>query len=94
MIGAASLITAAAVSAVGIIGFAGFIVPHIMRRLVGPDHRILIPTACLAGAVFLIFADTVARTVLGANEIPTGVVTALIGAPFFCQLLRKRRAEG
>ncbi|MFQ6097670.1 MAG: FecCD family ABC transporter permease, partial [Armatimonadota bacterium] len=94
MVAGASLITAAAVSAAGIIGFAGFIVPHIMRRIVGPDHRLLLPCACLAGAAFLIFADTLARTLLGANEIPTGVVTALIGAPFFCHLLRKRRIEG
>lgn len=93
VIAAASLVTAAAVSAVGVIGFLGFIVPHIMRRLVGPDHRILIPAAALAGAVFLVCADTLARSVLPPNEIPTGVVTALVGAPFFCHLLWKRRRQ-
>ncbi|MFQ6133997.1 MAG: FecCD family ABC transporter permease [Armatimonadota bacterium] len=93
IIAAASLVTAAAVSAVGVIGFLGFIVPHIMRRLVGPDHRILVPTAALAGALFLVLADTLARSILPPNEIPTGVVTALVGAPFFCHLLWKRRRE-
>jgi len=93
IIAAAALVTAAAVSAVGVIGFLGFIVPHIMRRLVGPDHRILLPTAALAGGLFLICADTLARSLLPPNELPAGVVTALVGAPFFCHLLWKRRRQ-
>ena len=87
---AASLLTAAAVSVVGIIGFVGLIVPHIIRLITGPDHRILIPVACLAGSVFLLWSDTLARTIIPAMEIPIGVITALAGAPFFGYLLKKR----
>jgi len=91
IIALASLVTAAAVAAAGIIGFVGFIVPHIMRRLVGPDHRVLIPAAALGGAIFLVCADTLARIIIAPSEVPAGIVTSLVGAPFFCQLLRKRR---
>ncbi|MFQ5810435.1 MAG: FecCD family ABC transporter permease, partial [Armatimonadota bacterium] len=91
IIALAALVTAAAVAAAGIIGFVGFIVPHIMRRLVGPDHRVLIPAAALGGAIFLVGADTIARTIIAPSQIPAGVITALVGAPFFCHLLRKRR---
>lgn len=87
---AASLLTASAVSVVGIIGFVGLIVPHIIRLITGPDHRILIPVSCLAGAVFLLWSDTLARTLIPAMEIPIGVITALAGAPFFGYLLKKR----
>ena len=87
---AASLLTAAAVSVVGIIGFVGLIVPHIIRLITGPDHRILIPVSCLAGSVFLLWSDTLARTLIPAMEIPIGVITALAGAPFFGYLLKKR----
>ena len=87
---AASLLTAAAVSIVGIIGFVGLIVPHIMRLITGPDHRILIPISCLAGSIFLLWSDTLARTLIPAMEIPIGVITALAGAPFFGYLLKKR----
>ncbi len=87
---AASLLTAAAVSVVGIIGFVGLIVPHIVRLITGPDHRILIPVSCLAGSVFLLWSDTLARTLIPAMEIPIGVITALAGAPFFGYLLKKR----
>lgn len=87
---AASLLTAAAVSVVGIIGFVGLIVPHIIRLMTGPDHRILIPVSCLAGSVFLLWSDTLARTLIPAMEIPIGVITALAGAPFFGYLLKKR----
>lgn len=87
---AASLLTAAAVSVVGIIGFVGLIVPHMVRIIAGPDHKILIPASCLAGAVFLLWSDTLARTVIPAMEIPIGVITALAGAPFFGYLLKKR----
>ena len=87
----ASLITAAAVSISGIIGFIGLIVPHIARILVGPDHRILIPSSALAGAVILILCDTVARTIMSPAEIPVGILTALLGCPFFVYLLLRKR---
>jgi iron complex transport system permease protein len=87
----ASFITAAAVSVSGIIGFVGLIIPHFMRILVGPDHRILLPSSTLAGAIFLVFSDTLARTIMEPVELPVGIITALFGAPFFIYLLRKRR---
>jgi iron complex transport system permease protein len=87
----AALITAAAVSVSGIIGFVGLIIPHIMRILTGPDHRILLPASALAGAIFLVSADTIARTIMEPAELPVGIITALFGAPFFIYLLRKRR---
>lgn len=87
----ASLITAAAVSVCGIIGFVGLIIPHIMRILVGPDHRILLPSSCLCGSMFLILADTLARTIVAPTELPVGIITALFGAPFFVYLLRRRK---
>lgn len=83
-----SLLTAAAVSVVGIIGFVGLIVPHLMRLLVGPDHRILLPVSTIAGAIFLLWSDTLARTLLESREIPIGVITAFVGAPFFAYLLK------
>ena len=86
-----SVVVGAAVSVSGIIGFVGLIVPHIARLLVGAAHRILVPTAALLGALFLVVADTVARTALSPDEMPVGVVTALAGAPFFLALLRKRK---
>lgn len=86
-----SLITAAAVSVSGIIGFVGLIIPHIMRILTGPDHRILFPATTLTGAIFLVFTDTIARTILSPTELPVGIITASFGAPFFIYLLRKRR---
>lgn len=86
----ASLLATAAVSVVGIIGFVGLVIPHIMRLLVGPDHRLLFPTSILAGAIFLLWSDTLARTLLPAREIPIGVITAFIGAPFFAYLLKTR----
>jgi len=88
---AASMLSAAAVSVVGIIGFVGLIVPHIIRILVGPDHKVLIPASCLAGAIFLLWSDTIARTIIPSMEIPIGVITALAGAPFFGYLLKKKR---
>lgn len=91
LLGAATLITAAAVSFAGIIGFVGIIIPHTVRLLWGPDYRFLVPLSGLAGAVFLILADTLARTMLGPAEVPVGVVTAFCGAPFFLYLLRRRR---
>jgi iron complex transport system permease protein len=88
----ATLITAASVGISGLIGFVGLIVPHVMRNLVGPDHRRLIPASALGGGAFLAACDALARTVMAA-EIPVGVVTALVGGPFFLILLRKRRQE-
>jgi len=88
---AATLITAAAVSFCGIIGFVGIIIPHAVRLVWGPDHRFLLPLATFAGASFLILADTAARTVLAPTEIPVGVITAFLGAPFFLYLLRQKK---
>jgi len=88
---AATLITAAAVSFVGIIGFVGIIIPHAVRLIWGPDHRFLLPLSVLTGAIFLILADIIARTALAPIEIPIGIITALLGAPFFLYLLRRKR---
>lgn len=85
-----SLATAAAVSVGGIIGFVGLVVPHLARRIVGPDHRVLLPVSALFGAILLLASDTLVRVLL--NEMPIGVVTSLVGAPFFCYLLRRRQA--
>jgi len=85
-----SLMTAAAVSVSGIIGFVGLIIPHLMRMIVGPDHRLLLPASVLFGAAFLVAADTIARTAMAPAELPVGVVTALCGAPYFIYLLRKK----
>jgi iron complex transport system permease protein len=90
---ATALITAVAVSVSGIIGFVGLVIPHIARRIVGPDHRILLPSSALLGASFLIWADAGARVIIPGMEIPVGVVTALLGTPFFLYLLRTRSAE-
>ena len=85
-----SLITAVAVSMAGIIGFIGIMVPHMMRLVFGSDHRLLLPTAALFGASFLVIADTVARLVLAPAELPVGVITALCGAPYFIFLLKRK----
>jgi iron complex transport system permease protein len=89
----ASLMTAAAVAVAGVVGFVGLVVPHVMRLLVGPDHRVLLPTSALAGAVFLVVSDTVARTAVAGTELPVGIVTAAVGAPFFLYLLRSREVR-
>ena len=88
----ASLVTAAAVAVAGSIGFIGLIIPHAVRLLVGPDHRILIPAASLFGGAFLVLADTAARTVLAPQQLPVGVITALIGVPMFLFLLHRAKA--
>lgn len=92
---AGALLAAAAVSVGGIIGFVGLMTPHLLRLVVGPDHRRLLPAVLLAGPIFLILADLVARTVLAPQELPVGVVTALLGGPFFLFLLIRegRRAR-
>jgi iron complex transport system permease protein len=91
VIAASSLGTAAVVSAVGLIGFVGIIVPHIVRLLVGTSYRRILPISVIFGAAFLVFADTIARTVIAPSELPLGVVTALIGAPVFVIILSLRR---
>jgi len=87
-----TLLTAAAVSVSGVIGFVGLVVPHLLRLLVGPDYRLLVPLSAIGGAIYMIMADTVARLVLSPKELPLGVVTALIGAPIFTYLLVKRKS--
>jgi iron complex transport system permease protein len=93
LIGVASLMTAAAVSVSGLIGFVGLIIPHWVRLIIGPNHRALIPQAALSGMFFMVVADTFARTILSPMEIPIGIIMALVGAPFFLYLLRRRRME-
>lgn len=88
---AASLATAAAVSFAGIIGFVGLIVPHILRLMIGPDYRRLLPLSLLGGAVLLLAADVLARVLIAPQELPVGIVTALAGAPFFLWILRRSR---
>jgi iron complex transport system permease protein len=87
---AATLITAGCVAVSGIIGFIGLIVPHLLRLLVGADNRMLLPACFLAGAILLLVADSVTRAFL-PHEIPIGILTALIGGPFFCYIFRKRQ---
>ena len=82
----------AAVAAAGMIGFIGLVVPHLMRLLVGPDHRLLLPASALAGASLLLLADLLARLLLAPAELPIGIVTALLGAPFFIYLLLRGRS--
>jgi len=91
VIAASSLGTAAIVSSVGLIGFVGIIVPHIVRLLVGTSYRRILPISVAFGAAFLVFADTIARTVLAPSELPLGVVTAAVGAPVFVIILSLRR---
>jgi iron complex transport system permease protein len=88
---AASLVTGAAISAAGSIGFVGLIVPHAARLLLGPDNRALVPTSVGLGAAFLILADLGARTIAAPTELPVGVITSFCGAPLFVYLLRRRR---
>lgn len=85
-----SLMAGAAVSVSGIIGFVGLLVPHFMRLLVGPDHRILLPTSCLAGGIFLVLSDTIARTIISPLELPVGVITGILGGSLFIYFLTKR----
>ena len=87
----ASILAAIAVAFVGIVGFVGLIIPHIVRMTLGPDNRILIPASAFAGGTFLIWMDVLARTVAGGQEIPIGIITAFCGAPFFIYLLRSRK---
>ena len=88
----ASVLTGLAVSVSGAIGYVGLLVPHVMRLLFGSDHRILLPTAAFGGAIAVVIADTLARTVVAPSELPVGAMTALVGAPLFIYLLRRRMA--
>jgi len=88
-----SLVIGLVVSFSGLIGFVGLIIPHLGRMVLGSDHRLLIPVSALGGAVFLIAADTVARTIISPSELPVGVITAFIGAPFFIYLLKTRGSK-
>ncbi len=85
-----SLVVGLVVAFSGLIGFVGLVIPHLCRMLFGSDHRLLMPASALGGAIFLIAADTLARTVISPSELPVGVITAFLGAPFFIYLLRKR----
>lgn len=89
----ATLLTAAAVSVAGVIGFVGLVVPHIVRLIVGPDYRLIIPLSALGGGIFLAWADMGARTLLAPTEIPLGVLTAFVGAPFFAYLLYRNKKQ-
>jgi iron complex transport system permease protein len=91
---ATSLMVGAAVSAAGLVGFVGLIVPHMLRLMLGPDHRLLLPASVLGGAAFLVLSDTAARTVLGGRELPVGAITALLGGPLFLLLLRRQPLAG
>ncbi|HCW90697.1 MAG TPA: ABC transporter permease, partial [Marinobacter sp.] len=88
----ASLITATAVTTAGSIGFVGLIVPHMLRFVVGNDQRLLLPASALAGGTLLVLADALARTVIAPEQLPVGVITALIGVPVFLYLLNRRGA--
>ena len=90
----ATLATAAAVGLAGLIGFVGLIIPHLARNIMGPDHRRLIPAAAVAGGIFLTLCDTAGRILFMPLEIPVGVITALIGGPFFLVLLRRKKQQG
>lgn len=90
----ASLIVGAGIAIAGPIGFVGLIVPHALRALIGPDHRVLLPASMLIGGSFLAVCDTAARMALGADEIPVGIVTALLGGPFFLYLLLREKRSG
>lgn len=89
-----TLLTAAAVSVAGVIGFVGLVVPHLVRLITGPDNRLVVPISAVVGGIYVLWSDTIARMALSPKEIPLGVVTAFIGAPFFAYLLWKRKKRG
>jgi len=90
---ASALLTGAVVSVSGLISFVGIMIPHVLRTLIGPDHRLLLPASILGGGIFLMSADTLARTLIAPTEIPVGIITALCGGPFFLILLRRGRMK-
>lgn len=94
VLGAATLITAAAVSVTGVIGFVGLLVPHALRTMLGPDHRLLLPASALGGGAFLVFCDTVARAAWPPHDVQVAIITGLCGGPFFLYLLRRRTVRG
>lgn len=89
LIAVASLLTAASVTIAGLVGFVGLVVPHALRLVIGPGHRLLLPASALGGALFLVIADLLARSLIAPSELPLGVLTALVGGPFFLYLLRR-----
>ncbi len=89
----ASLLSALAVSVSGVIGFAGIIVPHLFRIIFGSDHKILLPASVIGGGIFLLICDTLARTALPGRELPVGVITSVLGGPFFLYLLKKSKSK-
>jgi iron complex transport system permease protein len=93
LLAATALLTGAMVSVSGSIGFVGLILPHAVRLLAGPGHRALLPLSALTGAIFLIWADTAARSLFDPRELPVGIVTAIVGAPIFALLLARRRSD-
>jgi iron complex transport system permease protein len=93
LLGATALMVGAAVSVSGLVGFVGLIIPHLLRLLFGPDHRLLVPAAALGGGAFLVLCDTVARTLLAGRELPVGAITAVVGGPLFLVLLRRHQAR-
>jgi iron complex transport system permease protein len=86
----ASLLTGLAVSVSGAIGYVGLLVPHVMRMMFGSDYRVLIPASAFGGAIAIVLADTLGRTVVAPTELPVGAMTAIVGAPVFIYLLRRR----
>ena len=91
MFAAASLATALSVTTVGVIGFIGLVVPHLVRIVAGSDHRIVIPASALAGGSLLVIADTLARTIMAPRQLPVGALTAAIGVPLFLILMSRSR---
>jgi len=89
---AASALTGLAVSVSGAIGYVGLLIPHVMRMIYGSDHRILLPAAAFGGAIAVVTADILARTIAAPSELPVGAITAIAGAPLFIYLLRRRFA--
>ena len=89
-----ALAVGASVAVAGAIGFVGLVVPHLLRLVLGPDHRVLLPASMLGGAALLLWADVVARALVPPSELPIGILTALLGAPFFLWLLRRAGRDG
>ena len=92
LLAAGTLATAATVSVSGVVGFVGIIVPHLVRRLVGADNARVVPASCLLGGAFLVACDLVARTIVAPLELPVGMLTAFVGAPFFLYVMRRTRS--
>ena len=86
-----ALVVGVSVSVAGVIGFVGLVVPHLIRLMVGPDHKVLLPASAMLGGTLLLLADMVARIIVSPAELPIGIVTALMGAPFFISLLWQQR---